>query len=297
MKRLVDDKKQELLDNLLESVSVDKEGNMEVGKNLGVDGKLTINSAKDLLTKDGTSLGGEDILDWSSKKITTEGLVLSDDDLAELSKHNKLKINIDEFGIFTFYYSFKTLEDVAFLIATSYAFITGSQAQLFVLILLDHTLNAAGVNYPTGLKVNGDTIILDNDITSTTNDIYINTINGTPVLDETGTKDIKVQHPLYCHTVEFSENGLGYHNRLTAYSEKNTVIDSVQDLITVFGNTKLQCSGTIESGSKPCIGIDVGTTAATTYFVGIGGENVKLSDWYMTQPDATLTITDSVTAM
>ena len=107
----------------------------------------------------------------------------------------------------------------------------------------------------------------------------------------------KKQSTLYRHTVEFSESGLGYTNRFTAYSEKNMVIDSVQDLITVFGNTKLQCSGTTEGGHGICIGIDVGTTADTTFFVNMTGVKQKISSWYSTQPESTLTITDEVTTM
>lgn len=126
---------------------------------------------------------------------------------------------------------------------------------------------------------------------------YMKTINGQSLVQGGSTDDIKVQSILYRHTVEFSESGLGYVNRFTAYSEKNTPIDSIQDLITVFGNTKLQCSGTVEGGSNLCIGIDVGTTADTTFFINITGVKQKISNWYTTQPESTLTITDEVTAM
>lgn len=111
------------------------------------------------------------------------------------------------------------------------------------------------------------------------------------------TEIAKKQSTLYRHTVTFTESGLGYNNRFTAYSEKNTPIDSIQDLITVFGNTELMCAGTIESGSNPCVGINIGTTADTILFLGIAGATQKLSSWYSTGPDTTLTITDNVTVM
>lgn len=233
----------------------------EFGSDVDVDGKLTINSAKDLKTKDGTGFGGEGLSKpWFS----------SNEYIAILSK-SVTTSPVDDYvsGLYN---------------------IDGTVA----LIAQNNTSGVSATFIPT-LSSDFPIFMYQSENAQSSVQLPEEFFNTSTIIN---LGDIaKKQSTLYRHTVEFSEKGLGYHNRFTAYSEKNTPIDSVQDLITVFGNTKLQCSGTIESGSKPCIGIDVGTTAATTYFVGIGGENVKLSDWYMTQPDATLTITDSVTPM
>lgn len=305
MKRLVDDKKQELLDNLLESVSVDKNGNMEVGKNLGVDGTLTINSAKDLVTKDGTSIGGgsdfyeiEIIGDNFSSKLTEQQF----NELKENTKNLKIKYKNE---YYYFYYQWHTAYAEASIESLSYSSSYGIDYSKFVYGFMicyilkttsEITINCHIATMPSSIRINSN-----NDYLELTNDdeakVWFATINGQRVIDSASIADIKVQATLYRHTVEFSESGLGYTNRFTAYSEKNTPIDSIQDLITIFGNTKLQCSGTTNRGAEPCIGIDVGTNADTTFFVNITGVKQKISNWYSTQPESTLTITDSVTAM
>lgn len=98
----------------------------------------------------------------------------------------------------------------------------------------------------------------------------------------------------YRHTVEFSESALGYTNRFTSVSTNNLTIHSIEDLITVFGNTKLECSGTIEGGTSPCIGIDIGTTDDTVFFVNNKGVKQDIIHWYSIQGGSTLTITDDV---
>lgn len=87
--------------------------------------------------------------------------------------------------------------------------------------------------------------------------------------------------------------------RFTDYSEKNTVIDSVQDLITVFGNTKISGSGsivTLETGLMSIyIGIDVGTTIDNTVMINSNDlEQENFTDVFGTTG---FTITDEVTPM
>lgn len=273
----------------------------EFGSDVDVDGKLTINSAKDLKTKDGTSFDNQTFYDIGDIEFNKEKTLTKEQGEAIYNNGNPLGIKCTAGG---FDWHFVNNGTKAVSGGTQYFPYNVIGPVVFGPMYVGVQFNKNNDNYtvqffeesmPTSLSIDGNKKI--SLIADLFGEIYINTVNGTPIIQENISQDIKVQSTLYRHTVEFSENGLGYNNRFTAYSEKNTVIDSVQDLITVFGNTKLQCSGTIESGSKPCIGIDVGTTAATTYFVGIGGENVKLSDWYSTQPEAILTITDSVTAM
>lgn len=86
------------------------------------------------------------------------------------------------------------------------------------------------------------------------------------------------QSTLYRHTVtittENNNNSEAICISFTAESEKNLKIDSIQDLVSVFGNTELSCSGmafnnTHQSYStitKIFYTITVGTSLATTTF-------------------------------
>lgn len=58
MKKMIDQEKINKSDALFEGMTADKDGNVTIGKNLEVDGDVTINSADNLKTKDGTSFGG-----------------------------------------------------------------------------------------------------------------------------------------------------------------------------------------------------------------------------------------------
>lgn len=68
MRRMISEKSQQFIKSLSKSISTDGEGNLDVGKNLDVDGQLTINSASDLKTKDGTTIGGSE--KWHRHTIT-----------------------------------------------------------------------------------------------------------------------------------------------------------------------------------------------------------------------------------
>lgn len=235
---------------------VDVEGKVTCGGNVEVDGALTINSAKDLKTKDGTSLGGGGL---PSPWVANENVLGYED------TENQLVIGFLAEGSNLYGVQNKQSGEVSYVSPA----LSGNS------------------NIVVYLNVNTEvesTVVLPDDFMTKSQVINLGDIN-------------KKQSTLYRHTVTFSENGLGYNNRFTAYSEKNTPIDSIQDLIAVFGNTELMCTGTIESGSNPCVGINIGTTADTILFLGIAGATQKLSSWYSTGPDATLTITDNVTAM
>lgn len=106
------------------------------------------------------------------------------------------------------------------------------------------------------------------------------------------------QSTLYRHTVTiYKPNEACF--RFTDYSEKNTVIDSVQDLITVFGNTKISGSGsvaTLETGLMYIyIGINVGTTIDNT--VMISSNEIEAENFTDVFGTTGFTITDNVTAM
>lgn len=241
---------------------LDVESKATFGADVEVDGKLTINSAKDLLTKDGTSIGGDEGLSkpWFS----------SNEYIGILSKSATTSLIEDYIsGLYN-------IDGTVALIAQNNTF--GVTASFMP------SLNA---DYPIFMYQGDDVqsvVQLPEEFFNTSTIINLGDIN-------------KKQATLYRHTVTFDESGLGYNNRFTAYSEKSTPIDSIQNLIAVFGNTKLQCSGTTNRGSEPCIGIDVGTNADTTFFISLTGVKQKISSWYSTSPESTLTITDSVTAM
>ena len=85
------------------------------------------------------------------------------------------------------------------------------------------------------------------------------------------------QSTLYRHTViiatENNNNREAICISFTAESEKNLEIDSFQDLVSVFGNTELSCSGMALSKTdnstitKFFYTITVGTSLATTTFI------------------------------
>lgn len=251
---------------------VDVEGDVTCGKNLEVDGQVTINSAKDLKTKDGTGFGS----DTSPWKVVGEELIWGYE-ARDGTSYQVLGIAPMESGLINIIQDTKESGPLNLILEFS---TTGALSQdIGLFICINELLNITSkVILPDDFATKSQIINLG--------DININKENIA-----------KKQSTLYRHTVTFCESGLGYNNRFTAYSEKNTPIDSIQDLITVFGNTELMCAGTIESGSDICTGINIGTTADTILFLGTAGATQKLSSWYSTGPDTTLTITDNVTAM
>ena len=58
MRKMIDQEKINKSDALFKGMTADENGNVEIGKNLEVDGDVTINSADNLKTKDGTTFGG-----------------------------------------------------------------------------------------------------------------------------------------------------------------------------------------------------------------------------------------------
>lgn len=106
------------------------------------------------------------------------------------------------------------------------------------------------------------------------------------------------QATLYQHTIDIAAGGLGLHTYITALSEKNTVIDSIQDLVSVFGNTKLMATGSYGPDSDKTALLEVGTSLTDTYVHSSHGSKMSLSNWANYGPDENfLEITDSVTAM
>lgn len=112
------------------------------------------------------------------------------------------------------------------------------------------------------------------------------------------TEIAKKQSTLYRHTIDIDAGGLGLHTYVTALSEKNTVIDSIQDLVTVFGNTKLMATGQHSADSRTSALVEVGTSLTNTYVYDGAGNKTSLSHWSSIGPNEThLEITDNVTPM
>lgn len=82
MKKMIDQEKINKSDALFEGMTADENGNVEIGKNLTVDGKVIINTATDLETKDGTSFGGGE-----------EKLVLHINDVLTKEQFDKIRNN------------------------------------------------------------------------------------------------------------------------------------------------------------------------------------------------------------
>ena len=115
------------------------------------------------------------------------------------------------------------------------------------------------------------------------------------------------QNTLYRHTVLISEptNKTSYLV-FTAESEMNIVIDSIQDLITVFGNKSIACSGLYRDGDewnqqsylKINVGTSISNTTITAITLGLSFDIQEVSDELFSDNFGhDFTITDNVTAM
>lgn len=232
-------------------VRFDADGNVivepkaEFGSDVEVDGQLTINSASDLKTKDGTTFKGDAGVGIEAVSLTdAKGLDFTMTDGTHLYTHS----------------------------------VQGPKGD-------------TGATGPQGPK--GDT----------------GPAGATPDLSNYATKaELNAkQATLYRHTVLIL-NTIQECCILSfsAESENNLKIDSFQDLITVFGNTTIACSGVFndndEANASIYLLIEIGTGIADTriyrFPLTAGSE---ISEGYITFSDAfgesAFTITDTVTAM
>lgn len=275
---------------------LDVESKATFGNDVDVDGKLTINSASDLKTKDGTSLGGGDILDWSSKAITDKGITLTSLEIEELKKHAKLKVNIAGLLVFIIDYAIAE-EDNSMLVTVPYTARTGFGISGFVIKLENNVMSYSVISIPLGIQVNGNQLELADTIEYNP---YVNTINGTQVLASDSVHDIKVQSILYRHAVTIYEGNKQDGNSIcfTTYTPSNTPIDSIQDLTASadgsnkLANTDLECFGV--SGTASALTfynkIHVGTSITNTTLQKATGGSATLASVY-----ASYTMKDDVT--
>lgn len=249
--------------------------NAEFGADVEVDGSLTINSAKDLKTKDGSSFGGEvEYVVATYNESIGEYDKLSASDVRKLKEGAPLKLN-------NFIGYPVGILDMQIIMAIT-------------LTVSDNTVVLAAVF-----------VDIDNDgLGKISEEVYpfpdITTLATKDELSNYATKtDLNAkQSTLYRHTIDIDAGGLGLHTYVTALSKKNTVIDSIQDLVAVFGNTKLMATGSFGSDSEITAMLEVGTTMLDTYVHSSCGTKLSLSNWANYGPDETnFVITDSVTPM
>jgi hypothetical protein len=228
----------------------------EFGADVDVDGALTINSAKDLKTKDGTSFGGGLPSPW----VANENVLGYED------AENQLVIGFLTEGGNLYGYQNKQSGEASYVSPAS----------------------SGNPNIVAYINVNTQVesfVILPDDFVTKSQVINLGDIN-------------KKQSTLYRHTIDIDAGGLGLHTYVTALSEKNTVIDSIQDLVAVFGNTKLMATGQYSADSRTSALLEVGTSLTNTYVHDGAGNKTSLSNWASIGPNETyLKITDSVTAM
>lgn len=214
-------------------MEISPEGDLTVGKNLEVDGKITINSANDLVTKDGSSFGGG----GSSTSLK--------------DRNASAEVEGGERSTFWFLQDDRTVfsvENGADTAATLVSIGKTYDGKVYITnIRKADNLNGINIDLPAK---SGTFALLD--------DIQ------------------RFQHSI---TMKFGTNG---EIRFTAISSKNIVIDSIQDLIEVFGNTSIACSGVTKANTIATM-ISIGATslAIAVYEMPIAG-GTAISDSYIT---------------
>lgn len=265
------------------------------GKNAEFDGKVQVNSAKDLATKDGTSFG-LNIINLNLKDCMSEtdyneliGYILQKTVIGKaysITLPNLTGVDIVKFTtitilgdvVMTFYRNSKDITEFNWICNWS------DDVNFIQMVAITGTSD----NEVDNIKYNG-----------------IQQVDTTTLVTKT---DLNAkQSTLYRHSVLISEltNKTAYL-AFTAESEKNTPIDSIQDLIAVFGNTSIACSGLYRDGDpsneQSLLMINAGTSISNTTIASATLENsgiTSFSNALFTDVFGTtgFTITDSVTAM
>lgn len=232
------------------------------GSDAEVDGKLTINSAKDLVTKDGTGFGSDlkiFEIDFSRFSQETRDATLTSEEV-QLFQNSDL-IYVKNFGG-QGKCQFQKNKDIS----ASFTQIANNVGLTYSLELDDNSLQlkAFSVEIPTDEQLNAK------------------------------------QSTLYRHTITIYEGNTKDKNSIcfTAYTPSNTPIDSIQDLTASadgsnkLANTDLECFGV--SGTESALvfynKIHVGTSISNTTLQKVTGGSATLASVY-----ATYTMTDDVT--
>ena len=248
------------------------------GSDVEVDGKLQVNTASDIVTKDGTSVGEY------TATYPIFGL-LSDDNALEILNALYAKEN--------FVKTYSLLTPISVNNIDTFVLTTDSNMLNFSLKIIKNSNNF--IEYVWCNSWNDDSGIIQ----------YIFLIGSDNKIDylKVLSWDIAVTIPTvwaqYRHTVDITgknSKGTNYISlRFTALSSKNTPIDSIQDLITLFANTKLVACGNLNNNDDDSIltlikGINVGTSITDTTL-----QYCDLTTETLTTYSTDFTITDNVT--
>ena len=331
---------------------VDVKGKVTCGIDVDVDGALTINSAKDLKTKDGSTFGGSSVVYEQTKKVG-EDLYLPDGFTDRYLKGETLGVFYESIPL-QYTYTGQLIAPLSTDGSSlGFCFLPTSDGKIDVaniknIILATWTQYSDNVKFfgitemdgsISGILQTGDTatygkIKINNNkveyLSQYWNYFDVNNFNLLTVMSGEITSGITVprdfatksqeinlgdintnkseiakkQSTLYRHTVTFTqgiEPDFKGRFTFTDKSEKNTPIDSIQDLIAVFGNTDIQLSGCANFDQAYIMEkIHVGSSVDDTKFF-----YTNIDDYYMPQDNSysafdtgdTITITDNVTAM
>ena len=281
---------------LNDALHVAKTGDVEVGKNLEVDGTLTLNTPEDLKLKTGSLTPPYYTVDDTNNYIDIGGVTVytgddsGDFDAPGVLQFGSLKDNNEDFAIKSIdpndilqnradYDGYRGIFNVFHLneIWIGQFVVNDDTTASFYGVILRHDGN--GGDYDLLYFVDGPAKI--------TGDGSVNYEEGSSYYDLALEKNVSMAK--YQHTVTIlaysSENKSGIKIVFTGYSSKNTPIDSYQDLNEVFGGCTLAASGCVMVGNdaKGAIGIDLhGGTIATDFIMATDGAQtnykVMLSD-------------------
>lgn len=308
---------------------LDVESKATFGADVDVDGALTINSASDLKTKDGTGFGGENIQDIpildvgenQSGSITGDlknEIInrINDDSILDICQikmsgiflgiiSKKCKANVDENNTTFGYIGYFNVGFVGSPVTATIFYIKSSNELNYDFNILQLLTGSrlSLMSYGTG-NTSKNSIALTDDWGDTLEkvgvEVEFSKINGSPIVGNDKVADFKVQSTLYRHTITIYEGNTKDGNSIcfTAYTPSNTPIDSIQDLTASadgsnkLANTDLNCFGVSGTASALVFynKIHVGTSITNTTLQKATGGSATLASVY-----ATYTMTDDVT--
>lgn len=320
---------------LLESNAIKKETDASLKS-------LTLPSAKDLRTKDGTSFGGGSKLYNGTEYLPTFDIATLKDTYVDLSTNQTIHgiktiipNNAKKCGFKFMQGNYSSTGEISLIHGIGN---NGSESGCLIFSNYGsyYSVALAGVNFTDTSVGVGTTIRLNSITADAPNAIYMQVRAGAGIQMNAGSNRLQLwgqnkntDHPLqlskdygstfsniltdadlhhyYRHTVLISEptNKTAYL-AFTAESEKNITIDSIQDLIAVFGHTSIACSGLFRDGdpanSQSLLMINVGTSISDTTISAATIENNSITDFSNasfsdTFGSAGFTITDNVTPM
>lgn len=212
--------KWKLRKGLDENVAFKEDGTMEVGKNLKVDGTLTLNTPEDLAFKTGAISSEPEGYSVDGEGNVTIAGALTANNNGDVEVSNKLKVDGN-----TLYLAGDLVRIRSYIEGSFYNFRVEIKDRNFA------------NSYKTGLELE----------LSDTGYWYCYVGGQKRILTENEAEK-RYSKSRYQHTVTIkgtrpSQGGGSCLITFTAYSSKNTIVDSAQDLIDVFGGCKLSVSG------------------------------------------------------